>query len=574
MFQKKKIIYALFLLFIIITLVGCQKEHIHSFNEWEIKEHATKELPGILFRKCTACEFIEEQDMTYEYMENLVFEAMDNVKIEDEVKDSINLPTSYNGVSIVWHSKNTYYLTHDGIVNKQGLENKEIPLEAIFTYYDFEYTKDYKITILALTEDERIELAKKNVIIPESTDKDIKLVFNPGYDVKVSYESNNPEYITNTGRVNLQDEEKVVSIKVIYETENKKIEETKEIKLDKKTLSINKHQIIHRADQFDLNNISGLILKDGRIQLSDGVLKATYTSQEIETIPFYILVASFAAFTSKNATIEIKISVKVGNQWSDFVTYQPWGLGLENETIDHSNSLVEMATDEVKVLNGQEATAFKYEIIFKRDALNVESPKLSLFSAALKIYAKQNYSYKVTTGMLPEKVEYDVPMLNQNVVPSIGNIICSATSTTMLLKYYGFNFSDKDSEYEHRYIASLVLDHRGSRGIYGNWPFNTAVMGAYGLDAYVARMYSTEELMYHLANVGPVAITVGGQMTSDVGNYYTDGHLLVCKGYEILEDGSVNFLCNDPNVKVVSCKYTETKIKSTWSGIVYVIEKK
>lgn len=107
---------------------------------------------------------------------------------------------------------------------------------------------------------------------------------------------------------------------------------------------------------------------------------------------------------------------------------------------------------------------------------------------------------------MPKEVVYDVPKLYQGAVPVIGNSICSATSTTMLLKYHGFHFSSFDAEYEHRYIASIVRDY--GNNIYGNWVYNTVTMGGYGLNSYVARMYSVDELIYHLAHVGPVALSV------------------------------------------------------------------
>ena len=90
---------------------------------------------------------------------------------------------------------------------------------------------------------------------------------------------------------------------------------------------------------------------------------------------------------------------------------------------------------------------------------------------------------------------YAVPKLNQNVVPSIGSLICSPTSVTMLLKYRGKDFKSYDT-YEHRYIAGLAKDHKAN--IYGNWSFNTALISAYGFNAYVKRMTSFNELKHHL----------------------------------------------------------------------------
>ena len=97
-------------------------------------------------------------------------------------------------------------------------------------------------------------------------------------------------------------------------------------------------------------------------------------------------------------------------------------------------------------------------------------------------------------------------------------------------------------------------------------------MGGYGLNSYVARMYSIEELLYHLAYVGPVSLSMKGQMTSNLKDYYTAGHLIVVTGYKYV-DGKLIILSNDPNVPDVACEYTEEVIKNTWRNIAYVIEK-
>lgn len=171
---------------------------------------------------------------------------------------------------------------------------------------------------------------------------------------------------------------------------------------------------------------------------------------------------------------------------------------------------------------------------------------------------------------MPKEVVYDVPKLYQGAVPVIGNSICSATSTTMLLKYHGFHFSSFDAEYEHRYIASIVRDY--GNNIYGNWVYNTVTMGGYGLNSYVARMYSVDELIYHLAYVGPVALSVKGTMISNEKTYTTAGHLIVAIGYKYVND-VLYIVCNDPNVENVYCEYSLSVINNTWRNITYVVEK-
>ena len=139
----------------------------------------------------------------------------------------------------------------------------------------------------------------------------------------------------------------------------------------------------------------------------------------------------------------------------------------------------------------------------------------------------------------------------------------------MLLKYKGEDFSQYD-QYEHRYIANLFKDY--GNDMFGNWVYCTVGMSSYGYDAYVARMYSIDELVKHLATVGPVGLSVKGQMTSNEKDYYTAGHLLVCVGYRYDVNGNLILLCNDPNVPNVYCEYTEQVMKNTWRYVAYIIE--
>ena len=93
-------------------------------------------------------------------------------------------------------------------------------------------------------------------------------------------------------------------------------------------------------------------------------------------------------------------------------------------------------------------------------------------------------------------------------------------------------------------------------------------MGAYGEYAYVKRFKGINDLIDHLNNIGPLALSVKGNMQ---GYYTTNGHLLVCKGYRV-EDGKVIFICNDPNITNVEIEYTEETIQTVWRLIAYVIE--
>lgn len=326
------------------------------------------------------------------------------------------------------------------------------------------------------------------------------------------------------------------------------------------------------CDAIDLKDfkLENLSYQNEKIVVLDQEKEGVIISPVIDTLPFTELVGSWACITSLDSTCELMISVKVDDKMSKFFTYGEWGLGKENLYYNQDDSDVFMSVDEIILKEGKVGTGFQFKVVIKKEA------KLSLIAIALNI---KDYKYPVDVTGLPAIVWYDVPKLNQNIVPVIGNEMCSATTSTMLLKFKGFNFLDKDSEFEHRYIASLVADPGHRSPMYGNWVYNTATIGAFGVDSYVKRVYSYEELKYHLATVGPVGASIKG----DTGIYKTGGHLLVVVGYK--EVGNNKYvLCNDPNINArfgrdkygndyfVYVEYPLDVFMNFFRGVIYVVE--
>ena len=82
-------------------------------------------------------------------------------------------------------------------------------------------------------------------------------------------------------------------------------------------------------------------------------------------------------------------------------------------------------------------------------------------------------------------------------------------------------------------------------------------------------MNSFNELKHHLHYVGPVAVSVKGNMN---GLYTTNGHLLVVKGV-VVKNGTTYVRTNDPNLSNVEYEYPLSVFNNVWRNIVYVIEK-
>ena len=497
-------------------------------------------------------------------IEEIINQKLENFKLVESTKEDIELPLEYEGMIVTWKSNARAYLSDDGKVSRD-VKDRNVTLTGTFTYEGTSIEKKFVVKVLKYSNIELLQIVSDSLTLPEETNQDIILYLYHDYDVIASWSSSNPDIVTDDGKVSLPEEDTVVTFTVILTLGEDTMEKTIDVKILSKNTG-KMHQVIERAQDFDFNKFVGVSLKDNKLVLNEGVTEGYYESEPISTMSFNELVASWAAVSSKNATVEIMVKARINDVWSDYISYYPWGLGLQNKCYDQTKSTIKLTDDEVKVLNNQYADAIMYKIILRRTSSSYDSPILSLVSFALN---NPSYTYKVDLSDSPSEKCYDVPKLYQGAVPTIGNSICSPTTSTMLLKYKGEDFSQYD-QYEHRYIANLFKDY--GNDMFGNWVYCTVGMSSYGYDAYVARMYSIDELVKHLATVGPVGLSVKGQMTSNEKDYYTAGHLLVCVGYRYDVNGNLILLCNDPNVPNVYCEYTEQVMKNTWRYVAYIIE--
>lgn len=493
-----------------------------------------------------------------------ISKKIENFSIVESTIEDIELPLEYDGMTVSWESSAIRIIKNDGTVNRD-VKDRNVKLTATFTYEGVSLSKDYYVKVLKYTNLELIEEIIETIELPTETNQDLNIYLLKYYDYDIigTWSSSNEDIVSSNGDVTLPEEDTVVELTVVLSLGDDKMEKTFSVNVLSK-YSGKMHQIIHRAADLDPNRFDDVRIKDDKLVLAGGASTGFYLSGVIETMEFNELVVSWAAVSSKYKTVEVMVKVRVEGEWSDFVTYYPWGFGLENKCHNQKNDLIELSTDEVKVLYNKYADAIIYKIILRGSS--TQSPELSLISFALN---NPNYIYNVDLTGIPSETIYDVPKLYQGAVPQIGNSICSPTTSTMLLKYKGEDFSEFD-EYEHRYIALKFKDY--GNNIFGNWVYNTVGISSFGYNAYVARMYSIEELVKHLTTGGPVGLSVKGQMTSNEKDYYTAGHLIVCVGYRYDENGNLFLVCNDPNVPNVLCEYTEYVMKNTWRNVAYIVE--
>ena len=493
--------------------------------------------------------------------------VIDKITIPESANADFWLPFSLYDVNINWSSSDTRVLGIDKpnrkAVWKFNETDKAVVLTAHFFYNMTIVTREYNVTVLTIPHEERMEACFDSVSLPEAVNSFIVLPTEFEYGVTGEWISDKPDIISPDGIVTLAEKEQIVTLTLKLYSGNESM--TKEYRVTTEKIGenekfINLHYLVDYAEQLDLSDNHALMLQDDRVVLKPGVLEGYYESPVYRANPFKSLVGSWAAISGEKATVELKVRVRVDGTWSSYLTYSSFGLGLENAMIpNQAGGVARMSQDEILINDNKTAEAFQYQVILRRSSLADDSPRLALVAAALEI---ENYQYKVDVSGLPDKYDHEVPQLNQNDVPNIGNQICSPTSSTMLLMFKGHEFSEA---FPHEKNARLFRDY-GNK-IYGNWVYNTVGMSAYGEKSYVKRVYSWEELQYHLVHVGPVALSIKG----NTGRYHTNGHLLVVRGYD-MSNGKNVVICNDPNLPEVKYEYPLSVFLQFTRNVIYVVE--
>jgi uncharacterized protein YvpB len=163
----------------------------------------------------------------------------------------------------------------------------------------------------------------------------------------------------------------------------------------------------------------------------------------------------------------------------------------------------------------------------------------------------------------------DVPQRSQRTSDEDPAKVCSPTSLSMILQYYGTNKSIEK-------VADGVYD-RASK-LYGDWPFNTAYAhAASGLEAYVRKFMGLEDLEAEIAAGRPVEISHRWEKGELDGAPIsrTDGHMIVVVGFT--KDGDV--VVNDPAARPGEVRrvYKRAQIDKTWlvrgDGVGYVLRR-
>ncbi len=285
------------------------------------------------------------------------------------------------------------------------------------------------------------------------------------------------------------------------------------------------------------------------------------------------LVLSWNASTPSGTWVMFKIKALVGNQWTREYVMGIWA--AEDGTIrrhsENGQSDINGKVSTDTLLLNHRATAFQAHVILFTTRPDT-SPSISLVAVStLRKGAVQG----LPSPRLWNK-ELAVPERSQMIYPGGGEVWCSPTSASMVMAYWGQITGRGELNQTVPFAAAHTNDwiFQGN----GNWPFNTALAGSFGLTAYVSRFNSLSQVEPWIEKGIPVIASIAyrpGEL-SGTPISTTDGHLLVIRGF----DQAGNVIVNDPAAdprqgEKVRIIYNRAQFEKVWQngseGMVYLI---
>ncbi|MEA2734676.1 MAG: hypothetical protein QOE14_1127 [Humisphaera sp.] len=307
--------------------------------------------------------------------------------------------------------------------------------------------------------------------------------------------------------------------------------------------------------------------------------EGVWTGPEVETkFPFTELIASFNPHTPDDTGVTLEIRVKQGDAWSPWLFMQSWGRVIfpPTRTIKFDAGAVDI--DTIELTKSAEAYQCRVGLVaFNYDTTIAPSiRRLSVCYSGVVADAKEREKLLLKSASaattLPSDFARDlaVPFHGQGdrrYPRSLWGLICSPTSTSMVLEFHGATFTaleNCDRIYDPQY------------DLFGNWGRAVARAGEVGFDAWLARFRNWDQVKQQIADGTPVVASIRFSKGQVKGFLYerTFGHLLVVRGFTA--DGGV--IVNDPasREKGAGAVYPAAEFAKAWfdnGGVGYVIKK-
>jgi hypothetical protein len=331
---------------------------------------------------------------------------------------------------------------------------------------------------------------------------------------------------------------------------------------------------------------------------------AMWTSPEVAPgFGYTELVASWNASTPTGTWTQVSVS-GLGDDGVRSAEYVLGRWAEDTSTIhrtsvpNQADDLAAVAVDTLLSRGGRFLSTWQLTVSLYRLEGSTATPSLALVGAMASQVGDQTAARPAGPSSGGESLTLDVPTYSQDLhvgeYPQYnggGEAWCSPTSTAMVLAYwqrvtgeprYGPTETDLawvDPSYadpQVDFAAASTFDwlYDGT----GNWPFNTAYAGRYGLESFVSRLRSLREAEQFIKAGIPLVVSVSFKKSELSGaGYDTEGHLMVIVGFTrsgdvVVNDPASHLVASNAEVRTV---YVRAEFERVWllrsGGIAYVI---
>lgn len=274
--------------------------------------------------------------------------------------------------------------------------------------------------------------------------------------------------------------------------------------------------------------------------------QGTLTSAVCRTaICFDTLIPSWNARTLSGTWMQLEVRVRADGRWTRWFDMGVWASG-EGDVERHSVSRQRhggwrVSTDVLLSGAAAFADAYRYRLTLFTERWKV-TPVVRGVSFAVSDSRRHGEwngapAFRDTRGL-----ELAVPVRSQMVYPDGGEAWCSPAALSMTMAYWADQIGDSALDRTLPEVARGTYDHayRGS----GNWSFNAAYAGEFGLAASVARFQSLGQAERWVESKVPLVASVAWDRSGLDGAPMpvSRGHLLVLRGF----DQAGNVIVNDP----------------------------
>ena len=325
----------------------------------------------------------------------------------------------------------------------------------------------------------------------------------------------------------------------------------------------------------------------------------TWTSPSVSTsFGLTELVASWNAHTPGGSWIEASVQGVADNgatskwyvlgRWADDDTsFHPTSVGGQ------ADDLATVSIDTLVTLNSHTFGSYTIRLALMRPTGSTVTPSVD-FAGAMASNVPDAKRHPAPPTTMTADQEVAVPTFSQEIhrgdfpeYDNGGEAWCSPTSTSMVVGSWGTGPTAADYAYvlqrypghqdpQVDYAARHVFDYNYDGA--GNWPFNTAYAGEFGLEGFVTRLRGLDEAEQFIRAGIPLVASVSFKKSElDGAGYGTNGHLMVIRGFTaggdvIVNDPASHLAPSDDQVRVV---YDRQQFTDAWightGGIIYVI---